>query len=69
MWKVEHVTMSYIVKKTLEVLLHRFIFEDRVRISEIIDLLLDDFWKILPPSLIQPIHEWLNEITDEMLWI
>lgn len=61
--------MSYIIKKTFEVLRNRFMFEDRIRISEFFDMILDDLYKILPPSLIEPIHHLLNEITDEILWL
>ncbi|MHC1591117.1 MAG: hypothetical protein ACXQS8_03455 [Candidatus Helarchaeales archaeon] len=61
--------MFYVLFKTIEVLKNRFIFEDRIRISEFFDMVLDNLYKFLPPSLVKPVHETLHELTDEMLWL
>ncbi|MHA1146022.1 MAG: hypothetical protein ACTSRW_14865 [Candidatus Helarchaeota archaeon] len=61
--------MFYIISKTLEVVKNRFIFENRIKVSEFFDMVLDNLYYFLPPSLVKPVHEFLNELTDEMIWL
>lgn len=55
--------------KTLEVIRHRFIFEDRIRISEFFDMVFDNLYKVLPEPLVEPVHHFLHELTDELIWL
>ncbi len=61
--------MAYIISKTLESLRNRFIFEDRVRISEFIDIITDNLYKVLPKDWVKPVHMFLDHLVDELMWI
>ncbi|MHA1300262.1 MAG: hypothetical protein ACTSO9_12645 [Candidatus Helarchaeota archaeon] len=61
--------MAYIINKTFEVLTHRFFFENRVRISEFVDMFTDNLYKILPKSWVKPVHDFLDALVDEIMWI
>lgn len=67
---MDHVgdNMAYIIRKTIDVLTNRFIFEDRVRISEFVDMITDNLYKILPKNLVKPVHEILDALVDELMW-
>ena len=60
--------MAYVIRKTLDVLINRFLFEDRVRISEFVDMITDNLYKILPANLVKPVHEILDALVDELMW-
>ncbi|MHA1377180.1 MAG: hypothetical protein ACTSRG_02250 [Candidatus Helarchaeota archaeon] len=60
--------MSYILSKTLEVLTNRFIFQNRVRISEFVDIFTDNLYKIIPRDWIKPVHDFLDALVDEIIW-
>lgn len=55
--------LSYIVRKNLEVL------RNRVKLSEAFDLLMDNLSKVLPPSLVEPIHHFFSELVDEIIFL
>ena len=60
--------MSYIIKKTIDIIINRFIFADRIRISEFFDMILDNLYKILPKNLVKHVHEVFDAIVDELMW-
>ncbi|MHA1266667.1 MAG: hypothetical protein ACTSRS_15635 [Candidatus Helarchaeota archaeon] len=55
--------LRYILKKNLEVVRYR------IKISEAIDLVLDNFYKVLPTPLVEPVHHFLSDLVDELLWL
>ncbi|HUY01246.1 MAG TPA: hypothetical protein VMV49_16920 [Candidatus Deferrimicrobium sp.] len=55
--------LSYIVRKNLEVL------RNRINLSELVDLFMDNFYKFIPASMVKPIHEVLSDIVDELIWL
>ncbi|MHA1231140.1 MAG: hypothetical protein ACTSRP_19810 [Candidatus Helarchaeota archaeon] len=55
--------MSYIIKKTLEVVKHR------MRLSEFVDLIVNNIENIVPKEYIKETFEILNEIIDELIWL
>ncbi|NHI94654.1 MAG: hypothetical protein EAX96_19335 [Candidatus Lokiarchaeota archaeon] len=57
------------ITKTIEVIRNRFIFEDRVRISEFVDMFTDNLYKVLPKRWVKPVHEFLDHLVDELMWI
>ena len=61
--------MSYAITKTLEVLKNRFIFEQRPRISEVVDMFTDNLYKVLPKEWVKPVHMFLDHLVDELMWI
>ena len=63
------VKMAYMLRKTLDVMINRFMFRDRVRISEFIDMFTDNLYKFLPRDWVKPVHHFLDAVVDELMWI
>jgi hypothetical protein len=61
--------MSYIIERTIDVLKNRFILENRVRISEFVDMFTDNLYKILPKDWVKPVHDVLDALVDELMWM
>ncbi|MHA1799918.1 MAG: hypothetical protein ACTSVY_15835 [Candidatus Helarchaeota archaeon] len=61
--------MAYAISKTLEVIRNRFIFEDRIRISEFVDMITDNLYKVLPKRWVKPIHMFLDHLVDELIFL
>ncbi|MHA1130712.1 MAG: hypothetical protein ACTSRC_15485 [Candidatus Helarchaeota archaeon] len=55
--------LSYIIKKNLEVL------RNRAKLSEIVDLFMDNLYKVIPQDLVEPVHHILSAVVDEILWL
>jgi hypothetical protein len=55
--------LSYIIRKNLEVL------RNRIKLSELVDIFMDNFYKVLPASMVKPIHEVLSDLVDELIWL
>ncbi|MHA1269077.1 MAG: hypothetical protein ACTSPY_04760 [Candidatus Helarchaeota archaeon] len=57
------ITVSYIIKKTYNVIKHRF------KISEFVDLIVDNIANIVPEDYVETILQLLSKIVDELIWI
>ena len=55
--------MSYIIKKSLEIIQYRF------KLSEFVDLILDNIANIVPTDYVENVLGVLNNIIDELIWI
>jgi hypothetical protein len=60
--------MLYPVRKTLEVLKHRFLFKGRIRISEFLDLFSDNLPKVIPGKMVGFACKFLDRMVDKFLW-
>ena len=61
--------MAYLLRRTLDVMINRFMFKDRVRISEFVDIFTDNLYKFLPKDWVKPVHNFLDAIVDELMWM
>ncbi|MCX5642206.1 MAG: hypothetical protein NTY10_03075 [Candidatus Omnitrophica bacterium] len=61
-------SMRYPVRKTLEVLRHRFLFRGRIRKSEFLDLFSDNLPKIIPGKMVGFAYRFLDKLVDKFLW-
>jgi hypothetical protein len=57
------VALSYIVRKNLEVI------RNRIKLSEFFDLFMDNLYKVLPPALVEPVHHFLSDLVDEIIFL
>lgn len=55
--------LSYILSKNLEVI------QNRIKLSEVFDLVMDNLYKVLPPSLVEPVHHFLSDVVDELIFL
>ncbi|MHA1750907.1 MAG: hypothetical protein ACTSYZ_00930 [Candidatus Helarchaeota archaeon] len=55
--------MSYIIKKTLEIAKFRF------KLSEFVDLFVNNVENIVPKQHIKETFEILNELIDTLIWL
>jgi len=55
--------LEYIVRKNLEVI------RNRIKLSEAVDLVMDNLSKVLPPSLVKPVHHFFSDLVDEIIFL
>jgi len=55
--------MFYIVKETLKVIRYR------LKLSEFVDLIVDNIANIVPENYVEETLNILNKIIDELIWI
>ena len=55
--------LEYIVRKNLEVI------RNRIKLSEVFDLVMDNLSKVLPPSLVKPVHHFFSDLVDEIIFL
>lgn len=60
-WNI--MSFNYIIRKNLEVL------RNRIKLSEFIDILMDNLYKIIPSNLVKPVHDILNDLIDEIIFL
>ena len=60
--------MFYPVRKTIEVLRHRFLCKGRIRTSEFLDLFSDNLPKIIPGKMVGFTYRFLDRLVDKFLW-
>lgn len=61
--------MIKIILKTLLVLKNRFIFKNKLRISEVVDIFTDNLYRFIPRGRMKSVYEFLNRIIDRILWL
>ena len=55
--------LEYIVRKNLEVI------RNRIKLSEAVDFFMDNLSKVLPPSVVEPVHHFLSDLVDEIIFL
>ena len=54
--------LEYIVRKNLEVI------RNRIKLSEAVDFFMDNLSKVLPPSVVEPVHHFFSNLVDEIIF-
>jgi len=57
------------ILKTLLVLKNRFIFRNKLRVSEVVDIFTDNLYRFIPRDRLKSVYEFLNRIIDRGLWL
>ncbi len=57
------------ILKTLLVLKNRFIFRNKLRVSEVVDIFTDNLYRFVPRDRMKSAYEFLNRIIDRILWL